>query len=129
MFGDLSQLGLTSAATVIGDVAAKSILAAAATADKGAHASVDKKFLQEQSTAALVIQMEALRKEAMQPIEIGFGQDVSAYPLETGLRDVLNYHRKGSILAALGSISGNAHNAIVKSDAETKMNRQAAASK
>ncbi len=118
IFGDLSQLGLTSAATVVGDVDVKDILSAAATADKGAHASVDKKLLQEQSIAALVTQMDALRAKALQPVETGLAQDVSTYPLEMGLRDLMEYHRAGSILSALGAITGKAQDELKTNQTE-----------
>ncbi len=70
--------------------------------------------------AARVTQMDALREKAVQPIETGLKQDVSTYPLELGLRDLMEYHRAGSILSALGAITGKAQDELKSNQTKTQ---------
>ena len=105
IFGDLTQLGLTSAASTVGGEATKEILSVIATGTAGAKSSVDKRFFEEQSRAAIVAKMNALRAEASVELEVGMTQGVSDYSLENGLLDIQNYYFSGSIIAALQGIS------------------------
>ena len=57
----MTQIGLTSAATLAGGEAAKAILAAIATGTAGSALSFGKNFFKEKSSDLLISRMDALR--------------------------------------------------------------------
>jgi hypothetical protein len=81
------------------------VLAAIDTALKGISSSVDKDLLAGKATEALVYQMRANRSKRQQSIYESMKESVIDYPLEFGLRDLINYFNEGSVTFALVSLT------------------------
>jgi hypothetical protein len=118
--GDFASLGLTSAASVIGDAGTKEILAIAATGSTGARSSVTKELFDEQSRQAIISTMDADRSGIQLRIEQSQKGDVTLYSLEKGLIDLQSYFSAGSIVHALQTIQGQA--GATKSDNTQHLN-------
>ena len=94
---DAAQLGLTTAATLVGASAVKDILSSTATALQGATLSFDKNFFEQKTTASLVSQMRASRKTLQAQMLLNLStRDVQSYPLEAAWTDVVNYYYAGT---------------------------------
>jgi len=108
----LATLGLTSAATIFGGEETKTILSAIATGVVGANAAVDKQVFKDYATEALIPEMRALRNDiATNMIANMKTQDVDKYPLDAGLRDIVDYYHAGSVTAALQGLVTRSSNA------------------
>jgi len=81
------------------------VLAAVDTALKGVSSSVDKDLLAGKATEALVYQMRANRSKRHQSIYESMKESTVDYPLEFGLRDLINYFNEGSVTFALVSLT------------------------
>jgi len=112
--GDAINLGLTAAASVTGTAELKSILSATATGTTGLTTSIEKNFFDQQSRAAVVTQMRALRSSQLALMQDGdhmkAGITVSnagdkTYSLETGIADVNTYYDAGTVVGALQAIA------------------------
>jgi hypothetical protein len=125
--GDAANLGLTAAGTVVGASDLKTILSATATGLTGFKASVDKNFFDQQSRAAIVTKMRALRATERATIEDEnhMKAGVSEYSLESGIADVNAYYDAGTVVGALQSI---AQTSSSESD-QAKKKRQANSAK
>lgn len=105
----LVAMGLTSAATVVGGEELKTILSAIATGVLAANASVDKQLFHEFATEAIINEMRARRDEVATTIISSLKtQDPASYPLEAGLRDIVNYYYTGTVTNALQSLVAQA---------------------
>jgi hypothetical protein len=107
---DAANLGLTAAGAVTGTTEIKSILSATATGVTGFRTSVEKNFFDQQSRAAVVTKMRALRATQLATIqdENHMKAGVTAYSLEAGISDVNAYFDAGTVVAALQSIAESA---------------------
>jgi hypothetical protein len=107
---DAATLGLTAAGSVTGTTELKSILSATATGVTGLRSSVEKNFFDQQSRAAVVTKMRALRATQLATIqdENHMKAGVTAYGLEAGISDVGTYYDAGTVVAALQSIAQTA---------------------
>jgi len=104
---DAINLGLTAAASVTGTAELKSILSATATGTTGFKTSVEKNFFDQQSRAAVVSKMRALRATQLATLEgdSHMKAGVTAYSLEAGISDVNAYYEAGTVVGALQSIA------------------------
>jgi len=107
---EAANLGFTAAGSITGTSEIKSILAATATGTTGFKSSVEKNFFDQQSRAAIVNKMRALRATQLALIQDGdhMKAGVTAYSLEQGISDVNDYYDAGTVVAALQSISQTA---------------------
>ncbi|HMP81129.1 MAG TPA: hypothetical protein PKA41_00305 [Verrucomicrobiota bacterium] len=118
---DLATLGLTAAATASGAQQTKTILSAIATGVIGANASIDKHAFQNNTIQALQLQMRAMRAEKEKLLLQGMAKPDAAYPLQSGIRDIIAYYYAGTITDALtGLVSQTGSEAISKKDEADK---------
>lgn len=107
--GDLAVIGLTTAATLTGGEAVKSALAAAAAAVVGANHAIDARFLNEQTTAAIIAQMDANHRVARERIEQRLRTaDDSAYPLAAVDLDLIECVYAGTAAGAVAALADEA---------------------
>lgn len=107
---DAVNLGLTAAGSVTGTTEVKSILSATATGVTGVRSSVEKNFFDQQSRAAVVTKMRALRATQLATIQDAnhMKAGLAEYGLEAGISDVGAYYDAGTVVAALQSIAQTA---------------------
>ncbi len=98
---DIASLGLTAAATAAGGNEVKTILSAIATGVVGANTALDKDAFQNNTVQALELEMRSLRSGMEAKLNTGMKQSVTDYPLQAGLRDVVEYYYSGSLTDAL----------------------------
>lgn len=118
---DLATLGLTAAATVSGGEETKTILSAIATGVVGVNTAANKEYFQNNAIQALQLQMRAARSKVETSLIKGMKQSIKDYPLEAGIRDIVQYYYAGSLNDALISLVQN-------SGSEAKTNQAAASS-
>lgn len=107
--GDLAVIGLATAATLTGGEAIKNALAAAAAAVVGANHAIDARFLNEQTTAAIIAQMDANHRAARARIEQRLrAMDDSAYPLAAVDLELIECVYAGAAAAAVVSLADEA---------------------
>lgn len=105
------NFGVSSTSLVLTGIAsfasggAANVLAAVDTALKGISTAVDKDLLAGKATEALVYQMQANRSKRQELIFRSMKSDEVEYPLEFGLRDLINYFNEGSVTFALVSMT------------------------
>ena len=98
---DIATLGLTAASTVVGGAELKTILSAIATGVVGVNSSIDKEIYQNNTVQALQLQMRAARSAVETRLINGMKQKIADYPLDYGLRDMIDYYYAGSLNDAL----------------------------
>lgn len=117
---DVIGLGLGGATTLTGSAHAKTILALAASTIVGAKASVDAHWYDQQTRAALVAEMRALRAAQLLIIVGGMKKDLSGYTLDHGIVDIQRYYEAGSVSSALQEITGSANSQASAATAAVK---------
>lgn len=107
---DAANLGLTAAGAVTGTAELKSILSATAAGVTGFKTSVEKNFFDQQSRAAVVTKMRALRATQLAILQDDshMKAGVTTYSLEAGISDVNSYYDAGTLVGALQSIAQTA---------------------
>ena len=106
--GDLANLTLNLAGTLVGSARAKTNLAAAAAGIGGTKTSVEKNFYYERSVDALVSTMNAKRKEVLVRILGSISGSLEAYAFPLAVADVHDYFQAGTLNGALNFISSQA---------------------
>jgi hypothetical protein len=119
-FFDIAVLGFTSAATLSGGEAAKSILSAIATGLTGTRLAIDKNFFREQATPVLIAKMRASRIEKLNIILGGTDKEIDIYPLERGLLHILEYYNAGTVIVALHDVAKEAAASAKEQEKTTK---------
>src|SRR5262249_49633432 len=121
---DAVNLGLTAAGSVVGAAELKSILSATATGATGFKTSVEKNFFDQQSRAAVVSKMRALRADQLATLEdeSHMKGGLTKYSLEAGISDVNAYYDAGTIVGALQSIAQEAGAKTTEAAAKQKTN-------
>ena len=104
-FADMSKLGMSAAATVLGGSA---VLSGAVTALEGSQLSVDKNFLEQKATESIFTTMDALRQERMAQIQQKLIMPPPAYTFEEAYSDALSLFNAGSVPSALQRIAAEA---------------------
>lgn len=103
---DLAVIGLTTAASLSPGGALQSALAAAASATTGANLALNDRFLRDQSTAAILAQMDLEHAASrMQVLERLRSADDAAYPLAAVDLDLLACLYAGTPVRALASLA------------------------
>ncbi|MBZ5648754.1 MAG: hypothetical protein LAN37_16210 [Acidobacteriia bacterium] len=119
---DVTNLGLTSAASVVNPANTKSILAAVATVVSGSNGKVNNNFFQNKTRPVLIGQMRADRQTALLQLTNGMALPFEQFSLEQGLVQVQAYFYTGTIVSALAKISQDAGSKA--KGAEDKMQSQ-----
>lgn len=114
---DLTQIGLGVATTLVAGERTKTILGSVSTALTGARSSYEKTFFDDQTTAALITQMNAERKVALIPILAGAKSSIDDYPLTQAIADLAEYQLAGSIDGALRGVQKDASAKDIKATA------------
>ncbi|MBI5191792.1 MAG: hypothetical protein HZA22_14120 [Nitrospirae bacterium] len=117
--GDITSLGLSTAASVTSPARVASLLSALSAGILGSTAAVNKNFLQAQAVDLVIDRMEAVRKETRARIIENLKKTTAEYPLGQALLDVQEYARGGTIFAALRAI--NQDNAKAQDRAELRL--------
>jgi hypothetical protein len=105
LIADWTSLAASGASTVASPAA---LYGAISTGIQGAHAAYDRDALDQQSRAAILLKMSALREEQLAVIYRSELLPDNQYPLIQGLIDVQHYIDAGTVHAALASISQDA---------------------
>ncbi len=116
---DVTVLGLTETAAVIGSASTKSILSAISGGLTGAKLAADKALFYEKTMPALLQQMEAARDAQLVEIRERLGESTEVYPLAQALNDVDMYFKVGTVPGALIAISNQS--GTTTADAKGKM--------
>jgi hypothetical protein len=108
--GDVVNLGLTGVSSVTGTAHLKSVLSAIASGTTGIKTSYLKNFYDQQTRAAVVQKMRALRATQLATIadDGHMKAGPSNYGLEAGLSDLAAYYSAGTIIGALQGIAETA---------------------
>jgi hypothetical protein len=110
LFGDIAQLGLTTAAAAIPVSQTTKVLSATATAVGATNAVLDKDVLLAQSLQLIEIQMKTDRSSIKQTILSRMGCNVTQYPIGLALSDLQAYADAGTLASALASMSKSVSN-------------------
>jgi len=118
---DVTQLGLSAATGVIGNVDIKDMLAASLTAFKGSKLSFDKNFFREKTTEILISKMQASRDKVRNRITTKMALPVQQYAFEEAWRDLVEFFYSGTLQSALVQLANDAgaDAAAAKKQAET----------
>lgn len=98
---DVGAIGLNAAGTLTPAASTKSILAAISGGLIGTRASAEKNFYFERTMAALLSQMEALRKTVRLRIMKGMAASADAYALSQAKTDLADYYSAGTVAGAI----------------------------
>jgi hypothetical protein len=122
--GDVVNLGLTGVSSVTGTAHLKSVLSAIATGTTGIKTSYQKNYFDQQTRAAVVQQMRALRASALTTLqdENHMKAGLTAYSLEQGLSDIDDYYNAGTIIGALQAIAQSAGDKQKQAQTDQKKN-------
>lgn len=107
---DSAIIGLSGAASLAGGEELKSILSVAAAGLAGSRLSIDKNLFADKALPIVLAKARAMRKERQREILYRMSQSVDLYPLEAGIKDVIEYFNNGTLVSALQALSGDAQN-------------------
>jgi hypothetical protein len=105
---DAALLGVSAAATVVGEAGIKDMLSAASVAGNGTRLSAEKNFFNDEGTIALLTQMRASRSTIEAQIIKRCGDEVTSYSLEEAWKDLNRYVNAGSVESAMIQLAANA---------------------
>jgi len=107
--GDIVQLGLTSAATLVGGPQTKAILAAIATGINGSTLSIDKNILNNGSVEIVTARMQALIESKAGSVTTNLtGKKADTYSLRQAVLDLVDVYNCGSFAYAMQDIRNTA---------------------
>jgi hypothetical protein len=113
---DIASLSLNLAGTLVSGTQAKTNLAATAAGLGGIKTTIDKDFYYEKSIEALVVTMNAKRKQTLINILTGLNAPIQQYPFERAITDLQQYYLAGTLNGAVQFINVQAAESEVKSD-------------
>ena len=117
--GDLIVLALSGVGATTGTATTKAALAAASAGIVGAKTAISSDLFYQRTLPALIAQMDANRATAKAAILNGLGRPDIDYPLVRAFVDLQQLSDAGSMIGAVGSITGDA--AARKSAAEASL--------
>ena len=119
--GDTANLGLTTAATIAGRAAAKTLFGALGTALTGINLSVDRNVFGQQTYQVIALAMETRRTALYAEISDGLAKKtVREYPLNAVKRDLVLYLYAGSLPGGLQEIQKETGAASAATDSQAK---------
>jgi hypothetical protein len=117
--GDLIVLALSGLGATTGTAATKAALAAASAGIVGAKTAISADLFYQRTLPALIAQMDASRATAKAAILNGLSRPDSDYPLVRAFVDLQQLSDAGSMIGAVGTITGDA--AAKKNAAEASL--------
>lgn len=105
---NLSGIGTSFAASLVGGEQIKTVLSAISTGIQTFSTAIDKEVFMDNTVQALRFQMDANRAGIATQMFEKMGDGTAAYPLEAGLRDIIRYYDAGTLTSALSSLSAKA---------------------
>lgn len=96
---DLSELALSTAATLTGGLTSKTNLSAASTLLKGSRSSIDKNLFVEQTISTIVTGIEIRREEDRVAILGKMEESTDDYPISLALSDIERYQSHASLIS------------------------------
>lgn len=114
---DLSSIGLSSAATVVGGPVGQA-LSATDTGLKAAQGKLSERWLSSRTVPALIATMDGLRAEELAFINVQRKLPFEKFTAMEALRAVARYHQQASLIRAMNEIEARANED--KSKSETK---------
>jgi ribosomal protein L18E len=117
--GDLIVLALSGLGATTGTATTKAALAAASAGIVGAKTAISSDLFYQRTLPALIAQMDANRATAKAAILNGLSRPDSDYPLVRAFVDLQQLSDAGSMIGAVGTITGDA--AAKKSAAEASL--------
>jgi hypothetical protein len=104
MLADFAVIGINAAGTITGTAGTKAILHAVSGGLVAANAATEKIAFKEKAIEALQLQMQAMRKEQYAVLLENMKKDTGKYPLEAGIRDVIEYYYRGTLPRAFQAL-------------------------
>ena len=108
MASEFTQLSLNLAGTAVGGAGLKTLLAALSAGISGTNLAFEKTFIYESTVPALIMQMNADRSILRNQILKRMEQDISDYPWEAAIHDLIEFFNAGTLQNAISSIKKNA---------------------
>lgn len=105
---DLFSMVMGTLGGVTGDAEQKSIYAALAALGIGTRASLSRNILAEQTTSAILQQMDAMRLEQEARVRTALAAPDSRYSLAAALTDLYDYYTAGSVKDAVAELAKSA---------------------
>lgn len=121
---DFLVLGLSGTGALMTPVNTIRILSGSSAMVTGTRTALEKNYLQEKSTQALLSSMQAARLEKLTTIRGGMLLNLREYPVGQALSDVEQYYEAGTLIGALNSIVSRAGEAVTKADGENQKLQQ-----
>jgi hypothetical protein len=118
--GDLAIIGLGAAGGLVTHSATQAIISAISGGIGGARVSINKNFLHEFSTQALIAKMQSSRRGKLEIMRKAMTLEIKDYSLSRGLSDIADYYNAGTIVGALQDIVADAGADKKKADEELK---------
>lgn len=117
---EFTQLSLNLAGTAVGGAGLKTLLAALSAGISGTNLAFEKTFIYESTVPALIMQMNADRSVLRNQILKRMQQNISDYPWEAAVLDLIEYYNAGTLQNAISSIKKNAGSTQKIMDEELK---------
>jgi hypothetical protein len=108
LFVDTTSVATSIAASAAGANEIKTILSAISAGSQTLSKSFDTNVLLNTSLQAVEAQMDADRSNLAKDMIVKMSKSTADYPLEAGLRDVINYYSAGTLTDGLSSLVANA---------------------
>ena len=105
---DLTNLGLSFAATISGGEQTKTILSALIAGVTGTKLAVNENLFTNKTSLAIITKMDAMRTAQRLKIETQLDRNAQEYPLHSALKDVADYYDAGTVITALTAITETA---------------------
>jgi len=123
--GDMVEVGVSAATTVVGGADVKSLLAAGLTGLKGSRLSYSKNFYREKTTEIIIARMEAGRAQIKNQIVqkmTNLGAD--RYPFEEAWSGLIDFFYAGTLEGGLEGLAADAGSSVTKATDQTQQTVQ-----
>lgn len=118
---DLFSMAMGGLGAATGTSSDKALYSALAAFGVGARGSLSRNILAEQTTQAILQQMDAMRLEQEAKLRRNLKLDDTAYPLHAALTDLYDYYTAGSVKDAVAELARSAQQA--KDRAKSQLNQ------
>jgi len=106
--GDAVTLGLSSAASIAGNPATKTLLSALGTGVSGLSLSIDKNYFAQQTFQVIGIAMQTRRDKVRNYVVTKLESNTTDYPLAAAKRDLIAYFNAGTLPGGLQELQEEA---------------------
>jgi len=120
--GSATITAMNAVSSISGGEEFKTLIAAVTTGFSGVKTEFNRTILRDKTLHAIFKQMDASRAQVNTKIQLSLAKDLSTYPVEEGLRDIVAYYNAGTLVGALDAIEANASKQENK--AEAVLNKQ-----